>query len=188
MPAPVWASPAESVGSSRPRRCRRDGAKDALGGALRSSRVVGDHNRELVAAEPEDLLVRADRAQEDAGDGREHLVARRVAESVVDLLEVVDVEEHEGDVGRLDQCVDVLVEGATVREPGQRVAACLGEGQRRPALEGERPAARSAASATTAASSSIPTFAGIATSNAPSLTPSPISGTASASPHGIPRR
>ena len=116
-----------------------DGAKDALGGALRSSRVVGNHHRELVAAEPEDLLVRADRAQEDAGERREHVVARRVAESVVDLLEVVDVEEHEGDVGRLDQCVEVLVEGATVREPGQRVAACLGEGQRRPALEGERP-------------------------------------------------
>ena len=116
-----------------------DGAKDALAGALRSGRVVGDHNRELVAAEPEDLLVRADRAQEDAGERREHLVARRVAEGVVDLLEVVDVEEHEGDVGRLDQGVEVLVEGAPVREPGQRVAACLGEGQRRPALQGERP-------------------------------------------------
>ena len=72
---------------ARPRRCRRRASAAAARGvapspprkmrsrALRALRVAGDHDGELVAADPEDVLVRAHGAQEDARQRGEHLVA-----------------------------------------------------------------------------------------------------------------
>ena len=77
---------------------------------------------------------------ESRSDEREDAVAGRVAEAVVDALEVVDVEEAQRDEHVLVVCVrelalQPLVEMAVVAEPGQRV----GEGE---AHRAERPVRR----------------------------------------------
>ena len=56
---------------------------------------------EFVAAPTRDQIARTDDGAEPGGDLRQELVARAVAEAVVDLLEVVEIEKHDGDaVGR----------------------------------------------------------------------------------------
>jgi hypothetical protein len=64
------------------------------------------------------------------GQLREHLVADRVPEDVVDLLEVVDVDHHDGDVlvrrgGACELAAQALVEIAVVVEAGERVGLRL---------------------------------------------------------------
>ena len=54
---------------------------------------------ELVAAEPADGVAGADRAAQPGGDLPQQLVAGRVAERVVDLLEAVEVAEEDAEVG-----------------------------------------------------------------------------------------
>jgi hypothetical protein len=59
-----------------------------------------------------------------------------MAVSVVDALEVVQVEQDEGDLAfRAEACaegrLEVLVEGAVVRQAGQQVVTCLGERERK---------------------------------------------------------
>src|SRR5260221_12607 len=49
---------------------------------------------------------------------------------VVDGLELVHVEQHQGELLVLEHAVQVLVERAPVRQAGERVTACLGEGER----------------------------------------------------------
>ena len=68
--------------------------------ARRVGREVLAQDRELVAAEPGDGVAGTDHAFERAGDRDEELVARVVAEAVVDVLEAVEVEERDAD-GRL---------------------------------------------------------------------------------------
>ena len=103
------------------------GVGDALDDRLRDREAfvlvaARQEERELVAAEPERLAALA----EARGDLREHAVADRVAEAIVDLLEVVDVEQAEGQRDAALLClVEValqpLVEVPVVPEPGQRV-------------------------------------------------------------------
>ena len=52
-----------------------DGHPQAVGNARRPARRAFDHERELVAADAEDLVLRADDAQEDAPDLAQDLVA-----------------------------------------------------------------------------------------------------------------
>ena len=59
--------------------------------------VVGEHDGELVAAEPGDGVAVAQLVLQPLGEGAQQPVARLVAEGVVDLLEVVEVEEQERD-------------------------------------------------------------------------------------------
>ena len=87
--------------------------------------VVGEQQRELVAAEPEGLAVLA-QLRRQLG---EQAVALGMPEQVVDPLEVVDVEqaEREGRSAgfRLHQlALEALVEVAVVPEPGERVGQC----------------------------------------------------------------
>ena len=93
----------------------RDRERDLLVGAR-------EQHGELVAAEPERLAALA----QPRRDEREHAVAGRMAEAVVDPLEVVDVEEAERDervglVGERELALQPLVEVAVVAEAGQRV-------------------------------------------------------------------
>jgi hypothetical protein len=60
--------------------------------------VLAQHP-ELVAAEPGDGVLRPDGAGEALRRDREEVVARGVAEAVVDGLEVVEVQQHQGDAG-----------------------------------------------------------------------------------------
>ncbi len=61
---------------------------------------IEQHDAELVPAEPEHLVRRAQRALSGGAELGQQLVADRVAEGVVDLLEVVEVDEQESDVLR----------------------------------------------------------------------------------------
>ena len=58
--------------------------------------ALPDEDGELVAAEPRHRQVGPDEAPHPVGGGLEHRVAGRVAEAVVDVLEPVEVEQHEG--------------------------------------------------------------------------------------------
>ena len=65
-------------------------------------------------------------------EGGERLVADGVAGAVVDLLELVQVDEHERERDlvagcALDLAVELLLEGAVVAEAGQRVAQRVGD-------------------------------------------------------------
>src|SRR5439155_8932896 len=85
-------------------------------------------DRELLAAEPADHVLRAYDGAQSLGEETEQLVADGVAVDVVDVLEVVDVEHQhrEGPVGAarlLQRLEEPLVEDAVVEEPRQRVGA-----------------------------------------------------------------
>ena len=86
--------------------------------------------RELVPAEPSERVAPPDRAGEPGGDLPEQLVARGVTEGVVDLFEVIEVHEQEGEGcvlthrGR-DGDLEAVEEQRTIRELRQRVAEGL---------------------------------------------------------------
>ena len=89
-----------------------------------------DDHGELLAADPADDVGRADARAEVIGELRQHVVADGVAEDVVDLLEVVDVDHHHRDVrvlgrGQRQLPAEPLVEVAVVVEAGQRVGLRL---------------------------------------------------------------
>ena len=73
--------------------------EDPLGGVGRLLAVLDvlEQHRELVAAEARGGVGAADALVEPARDLDQHLVAGRVAEAVVDRLEVVEVEEDHGE-------------------------------------------------------------------------------------------
>ena len=80
--------------------------------------------RELLAAEPEHGVARTHAAAKDSGDRAQRVIARHVAAPVVQLLEVVEVGQHERELhlGRgLDQRQGRLVEAPVVPEARQAV-------------------------------------------------------------------
>ena len=102
-----------------------------------------DHDCELVAADPEDLLVRTRVADENARQCDQRAIAFGMAVGVVRVLEVVEVEENQRErlaelIGLLERAIDVLVEGAPVAEAGERVAASLLVAERELAPRAER--------------------------------------------------
>ena len=111
------------------RRCRRLPSSTTGAASVsnrRSTRSLllgaGREDRELVAAEAGDGVLAAQRVAQALAADLQQLVAGRVAERVVDLLEVVEVDE--GDDGGLaggQRLGDALLEQRAVRESGQRV-------------------------------------------------------------------
>ena len=92
--------------------------------------AVLEQDRELVAAEPSGGVGLPERVLQPLADLAEHPVARRVAERVVDRLEVVQVHEQDRDrevVPRLplDHVLDAVLEQRPVREPRDRVVERL---------------------------------------------------------------
>ena len=65
-----------------------DGERPRLAGAR-------EHERELLAAEPRRHVTLAARGPQHVGEAPQHVVARVVAERVVDALEVVEVEHQQ---------------------------------------------------------------------------------------------
>ena len=87
---------------------------------------LAEEHGELLAAPARDAVVRPDRVAQAAGDLDQHAVAGAVAERVVDLLEVVEVEEHEAAlVAGLERERDVLAEREPVVRAGDDVGARL---------------------------------------------------------------
>ena len=70
------------------------GGSEPLGDRPLGSVGVLDQDGELVAAEPGHGVARRAQAQESLGDGDEQPVALRVAQAVVHVLEVVQVQKR----------------------------------------------------------------------------------------------
>ena len=62
---------------------------------------IPQQQRKLVAAEPPDHVGRTDLARQHGHDRLQHLIARRVAEIIVDRLEAVDVEHDQRAAGMI---------------------------------------------------------------------------------------
>ena len=89
-------------------------------------RELGLHQREFVAAEPGQGVAGPDRARDPAGHRAQQLVADRMAERVVDLLEAVEVEEEDRGqatfaAGMGQGLAEPVEQQGAVRQPGQRV-------------------------------------------------------------------
>ena len=104
------------------------------GGERRRLVVAGDgggEDGEGVAAEMRERVERADGAREALRDLDEHAVAEIVAQDLVDLVEAVEVEEDEREAAAVDGAVELVAQGAAVRQAGERVVqlevAALGE-------------------------------------------------------------
>ena len=96
---------------------------------MRTARLGHEHG-ELVAAEPGDRVVFAHCLSEASCNLLQHLVARRVAERVVDLLEAVQVHRQDGHLTaallRLgDRLGNTLDKQGAIGEPGERVVLGL---------------------------------------------------------------
>jgi hypothetical protein len=97
-------------------------------GGVRAFDAV-EQQGELVAAEPGSEVTVAQAGVEPIGDRDEQGVTGCVAEAVVDGLEVVDVDEQDGEVAAsiwLHKCLGQPErEQRLVGEPGQRIVVCL---------------------------------------------------------------
>ena len=168
-----------------------DRLAEPLGSACGGIGVAAHDDGELVAADAEDLLAGARLRIEDAGEGDEHAVAEGVSLRVVDLLELVEIDEHEGNGrlparGLLDERLEMLVEGTPVAQvvSGSLLASAWLSASLR--LLERSPAAMSASAPTRSSSRSNWTLAGMTMSSTPRRSPSASRGTAVAAPHGTP--
>ena len=85
---------------------------------------VGKQDRELVAPDPADRIARADRRAQGPHDPPQQFVPRAVPVTVVDLLEMVDVQEQDGTLvcparRRRDLSDGTLLEAAAVEATRQ---------------------------------------------------------------------
>ena len=108
-----------------------EGPQRALGELDRAPlgrRRAADEDGELVAADPRDDILAAHGAQQPGGDAAQQLVADGAPQRVVDALEVVEIDEHHGDLARrarLERLAHLLAEQGAVGEPGERVVLGL---------------------------------------------------------------
>ena len=83
---------------------------------------VGEDRRELVTADARQDVVRAQGRAQRVTDAHDQLVARRMAEGVVDVLEAVEVEHHQRRLPPLQaEALELLLEAPTVDQAGARV-------------------------------------------------------------------
>ena len=91
-------------------------------------------DRELVATDPEEMVLIAEDLAHRAGESLDHRVARRVPVGVVHSLEVVEVDHQQDDLDAVAQAQvglasQLVAEGAVVAEVGhpvrRRDVACL---------------------------------------------------------------
>ena len=110
-------------------RLARDRGDEAVGGELRPLAVgARQQHGELVAADPRDDVVRAQRVPQRGSRGVNDLVADVMAERVVDGLEVVEVDQHHR-ARRLRRALqersEPALEAAAVEQLGERVVLGL---------------------------------------------------------------
>jgi hypothetical protein len=112
-------------------RLALDGQTGALGGGVGAGAVRrGQDPGELLAADAGDVLAATRHRPEAAAQLGEHAIAGRMAVAVVDVLEVVDVEDHEAERHAVapaarDLVAQALLEAAVVDQPRQRVVRRL---------------------------------------------------------------
>ena len=83
---------------------------------------VGQQDAELVAAEPRDHVLLSEGRAQALGHLLQQAVAGVVAERVVDLLEVIEVDQHHGRrAADVDDPLGLMAEERSVRQPGERV-------------------------------------------------------------------
>src|ERR1700730_1261974 len=96
--------------------------------------VHGGHpfsqDNELISAQAARGVVRTQAARDPAGNGYEELVAGRVAQDIVDRLEPVEIDQHDGEaswvaVTHLESVFEAVVEQSTVGEAGEAVVKRL---------------------------------------------------------------
>ena len=103
---------------------------DEAEGVLDVADVV-DEDGELVAAEPRHGVADADAAFKPAGDPHQQFVAGHVAETVIDDLEAVEVEEENGELepvrplGARDRAAEPIREQGAVGQAGEDVVVRL---------------------------------------------------------------
>ncbi len=102
----------------------QDPLGDELGARVRAGRVEQDD--ELVAADPAGRVGLPDDARQSGADDLQELIARGVAEKVVDLLEAVDVDVQGGGRGLSssragEHLLRAVEHQRPIREPGQAV-------------------------------------------------------------------
>ena len=104
------------------------GVEQALGDFTRLDLGVGTANqhRELVAAQPRHQIIAAHMLVQALSDGLQHLIASAVTVLIVDRLEVIEVEQHQGHGFTAAQGIGhgrfgALHQVATVGQFGQRV-------------------------------------------------------------------
>ena len=122
---PTWKERSSAARSRRP----------AVAAAASSPGL--QHDRELVAAQPGERVLVAQQLAQPRADLPQHLVARVVAERVVELLEAVEVDEQQRELPAvLDRGSQAVHEVAAVAQPGEVVglAPVIGSraGARRP--------------------------------------------------------
>ncbi len=86
--------------------------------------VEGDH--EFVAAQPAHRVFDTYRVQQPLRDGAQHGITDIVPQGIVDVLESVEVDQHDGDLlpvslGQLHRHSQTLRKQLAIREPSQRV-------------------------------------------------------------------
>ena len=127
-----WAIPIETaIRPARPSSTSSSRLPSRVASAITCASWLDGHDHgELLAADAADHVGGADGRAQVVGELGEHLVADRVPEDVVHLLEVVDVDHHHGDVlvrarGVSQLAAEALVEVAVVVEAGERVGLRL---------------------------------------------------------------
>jgi len=103
------------------------GFLELRGHARRAVRVrSGQQQDELVAPEPRDGVAVAHHGPQALGDLDEQGIAHAVAERIVDVLEVVQIQEHHGQgravlLGHADRMLGAFGQQGPVRQPGERI-------------------------------------------------------------------
>jgi hypothetical protein len=83
-------------------------------------KLAVDQDRELVAADAGQRVGRSDAPPKPLADREQQLVAACVAEPIVDLLEVVQVDEYQHEWAATDRRVETLGEQHPVGQTRQR--------------------------------------------------------------------
>ncbi len=82
----------------------------------------GGHHHELVTADPGDKVLELHDAGEAVGDLSKKLIAGPVAEDIVDRLEAIEVDEHDGRLTpRAQESVEPIEQQASVRQPSEHI-------------------------------------------------------------------
>ena len=108
------------------REGRRELPGDPVGDSVGDLLIlhISQEHRELITAEPGHGIPRTKRRGDPSPDGHQQLVAHLVAERVVDRLEIIQVEEENGNPAfrvRAQRVIEVDPEGGPIGQVGERV-------------------------------------------------------------------